>query len=116
MGSGTYTTVNLTAGKIETLANDVLSGAVNASGDSILDVGTFSNTIGALTVNESSIVGTGILKGAGFGFALNQNDRTVAVSMQGTGGLVKTGSKMLTLSGSNSFSGDITISGGTLAT
>ncbi|NBT49290.1 MAG: hypothetical protein EBT07_16015, partial [Actinobacteria bacterium] len=32
------------------------------------------------------------------------------------GGLVKTGSKMLTLSGSNSFSGDITISGGTLAT
>ena len=113
---GTYTTVNLTAGKIETLANGVLSGAVNASGDSSLDVGTFSNTIGALTVNESSIVGTGILKGAGFGFALDQNDRTVAVSMQGTGGLSKTGSKTLTLSGSNSFSGDITLSGGTLAT
>ena len=113
---GTYTTVNLTAGKIETLADGVFSGAVNASGDSILDVGTFSNTIGALTVNESSIVGTGILKGAGFGFALDQNDRTVAVSMQGTGGLSKTGSKTLTLSGSNSFSGDITLSGGTLAT
>jgi len=113
---GTYTTVNLTAGKIKTLADGVLSGAVNASGDSILDVGTFSNTIGALTVNEASIVGTGILKGAGFGFALDQNDRTVAVSMQGTGGLSKTGSKTLTLSGSNSFSGDITLSGGTLAT
>ena len=113
---GTYATVNLTAGKIETLADGVLSGAVNASGESTLDVGTFSNTIGALTVNESSIVGTGILKGAGFGFALDQNDRTVALSMQGTGGLSKTGSKTLTLSGSNSFSGDITLSGGTLAT
>ena len=116
VGPGTYTTVDLTAGKIETLADGVLSGAVNASGDSILDVGTFSNTIGTLTVSESSIVGTGILKGAGFGFALDQNDRTVAVSMQGTGGLSKTGSKTLTLSGSNSFSGDISILSGTLAT
>ena len=116
VGPGTYTTVDLTAGKIETLADGVLSGAVNASGDSILDVGTFSNTIGVLTVSESSIVGTGILKGAGFGFALDQNDRTVAVSMQGTGGLSKTGSKTLTLSGSNSFSGDISILSGTLAT
>ena len=113
---GTYTTVDLTAGKIETLADGVLSGAVNASGDSTLDVGTFSNTIGALTVSESIIVGTGILKGAGFGFALDQNDRTVAVSMQGTGGLSKTGSKTLTLSGSNSFSGDISILSGTIAT
>jgi autotransporter-associated beta strand protein len=113
---GTYTTVDLTAGTIETLADGVLSGAVNASGDSILDVGTFSNTIGVLTVSESSIVGTGILNGAGFGFALDQNDRTVAVSMQGTGGLSKTGSKTLTLSGSNSFSGDISILSGTVAT
>ena len=113
---GTYTTVDLTAGTIETLADGVLSGAVNASGDSSLDVGTFSNTIGALTVSESSIVGTGILNGAGFGFALDQNDRTVAVSMQGTGGLSKTGSKTLTLSGSNSFSGDISILSGTVAT
>ncbi len=113
---GTYTTVDLTAGKIETLADGVLSGAVNASGDSSLDVGTFSNTIGALTVNESSIFGTGILNGAGFGFVLDQNDRTVAVSMQGTGGLSKTGSKTLTLSGSNSFSGDISILSGTVAT
>lgn len=113
---GTYTTVDLTAGTIETLADGALSGAVNASGDSTLDVGTFSNTIGTLTVSESSILGTGILKGAGFGFALEQNDRTVALSIQGTGGLSKTGSKTLTLSGSNSFSGDITLSGGTLAT
>ncbi|NBT49461.1 MAG: hypothetical protein EBT07_16910, partial [Actinobacteria bacterium] len=115
-GPGTYTTVILTAGKIEALANSVLSGAVNASGGSTLDVGTFSNTIGSLMVTESSIQGTGILKGSGFSFALDQNDQTVAVSLQGNGGLVKTGSKMLTLSGSNSFSGDITISGGTLAT
>jgi len=115
-GPGTYTTVKLTAGKIQTLADGALTGAVNASGGSTLDVGTFSNSIGALTVSESSIVGTGILKGSGFSFALDQNNTTVAVSLQGTGGLIKTGSKMLTLSGSNSFSGDITISGGTLAT
>jgi len=116
MGSGTYTTVNLTAGKIRALADGVLSGSVNASGGSTLDVGTFSNTIGSLVVSESNIDGTGILKGSGFSFALDQNDKTVAVSLQGIGGLGKTGSKILTLSGSNTFSGDITISGGTLAT
>jgi autotransporter-associated beta strand protein len=113
---GTYTTVNLTAGKIETLANASLSGAVNVSGGSILDAGTFSNTIGILTVNDSSINGTGILKGSGSSFALETNNQTVAVALQGTGGLTKTGSKTLTLSGSNSFSGDITLSGGTLVT
>jgi autotransporter-associated beta strand protein len=115
-GPGTYTTVNLMAGKIQALADGVLSGSVNASGGSTLDVGTFSNTIGSLVVSESSIDGTGILKGSGFSFTLDQNDKTVAVSLQGIGGLAKTGSKILTLSGSNTFAGDITISGGTLAT
>jgi len=113
---GTYTTVNLGAGTITASANDSLSGAVNVSGGSILDVGIFSNTIGVLTVNESSVLGVGILTVAGSSFALDQNDQIVPVSMAGYGGLAKTGSKTLTLSGSNSFIGNIGLSGGILAT
>jgi len=113
---GTYTTINLNAGTITASANDSLSGAVNVSGGSILDVGIFSNTIGVLTVNESSVSGTGLLTVAGSSFALDQNDQIVPVSMAGYGGLAKTGSKTLTLSGSNSFIGNIGLSGGILAT
>jgi autotransporter-associated beta strand protein len=113
---GTYTTINLNAGSITASANDSLSGAVNVSGGSILDVGIFSNTIGTLSVNESSVSGTGILTVAGSSFALDQNDQIVPISIAGYGGLVKTGSKILTLSGSNSFIGNIGLSGGTLAT
>jgi len=113
---GTYTTVNLTAGGITASANGSLSGAVNVSGGSVLNVGTFSNTIGTLVVDESSVSGTGILTTTGSSFALEQNDQLVAVSMAGSGGLAKTGSKTLTLSGSNSFIGNIGLSGGMLAT
>ena len=100
---GTYTTINLIAGGITASVDDSLSGAVNVSGGSILDVGIFSNTIGTLTVDESSVSGAGILTTAGSSFALDQNDQIVPVSMAGYGGLVKTGSRTLSLSGSNSL-------------
>jgi len=113
---GTYTTINLTAGGVTASLDDSLSGVVNISGGSTLDVGTFSNTIGTLSVNESSVLGTGILTTAGSSFALDLNDQIVPVSLAGYGGLVKTGSKTLTLTGSNSFIGNIGLSGGILAT
>lgn len=113
---GTHTTINLIAGRITASVDDSLSGAVNVSGSSTLDVGVFSSTIGTLTVNESAVLGTGTLTTAGSSFALDQNDQVVPVSIAGFGGLVKTGSKTLTLSGSNSFIGNIGLSGGTLAT
>ena len=98
------------------MADATLSGAVDVSGESTLDVGTFSNSIGILTVNNSSLLGTGILTAAGSSFMVDQNPQTVALSLRGSGGLLKTGTNTMTLSGSNSFTGDITVSSGTLAT
>ncbi|NBU73135.1 MAG: hypothetical protein EBS53_17130, partial [Bacteroidetes bacterium] len=114
---GTYTTVNVLSGTIEATTNTALSGAVNVSGGGTLNVGaTSSNAIGVLSVSNGAITGTGILTASGSSFMLDSMDQTVPVSIRGSGNLTKAGSKSLTLSGSNAFSGDINLSAGTLAT
>jgi autotransporter-associated beta strand protein len=113
---GAYTTVNARNGTIQALTDAALSGLVNVSGGGTLNVGTSSNTIGILTVSNGAITGTGILTASGSSFALDLKDEAVAASIRGTGGLTKLGSRTLTLSGSNAFSGDVNLNVGTLAT
>ncbi|NBU72467.1 MAG: hypothetical protein EBS53_13675, partial [Bacteroidetes bacterium] len=114
---GTYTTVNVTGGTIQATVNTALSGAVNVSSGGTLDVSaTSSNSIGVLTVSNGAITGSGILSASGSSFTLDSSDQTVPVSIRGTGNLTKAGSKSLTLSGSNTFSGDVNLNAGTLAT
>jgi len=114
---GTYTTVNVTGGTIQASANTALSGAVNVSIGGALDVSaTSSNSINVLTVSNGAITGSGILSASGSSFTLDSSDQTVPVSIRGTGNLTKAGSKSLTLSGSNTFSGDVNLNAGTLAT
>ena len=114
---GTYTTVNVTGGTIQASANTALSGAVNVSSGGALDVSaTSSNSINVLTVSNGAITGSGILSASGSSFTLDSSDQTVPVSIRGTGNLTKAGSKSLTLSGSNTFSGDVNLNAGTLAT
>ena len=48
-------------------------------------------------------------------FDTNGNNVTLAASLSGPGGLIKTGAGTLTLSGINTYSGGTTINGGTLA-
>jgi len=113
---GAYTTVNVRNGRIQALTDTSVSGLVNISGGGTLNVGTSSNTISILTVSNGAITGTGILAASGSSFALDLKDETVAASIRGTGGLTKLGSRTLTLSGSNAFSGDVNLNVGTLAT
>jgi len=114
---GTYTTVNVTGGTIQATVNTALSGAVNVSSGGTLDVSaTSSNSIGVLTVSNGAITGSGILSASGSSFTLDSSDQTVPVSIRGSGNLTKAGSKSLTLSGSNTFSGDVNLNAGTLAT
>lgn len=113
---GTYTTVNVTNGTIQATTNTALTGAINILSSGALDVGASSNSVGIMTVSNGVVSGTGILTASGSSFTLENNDQTVAASIRGTGNLTKTGSKVLTLSGSNTFSGDININAGTLAT
>jgi len=114
---GTYATVNVTNGTILALTNEALSGLVNVSDGGTLNVSaTSSNTIGVLTVSNGVVIGTGILTGSGSSFTLDSSDQTVPVSIRGSGNLTKSGSRTLTLSGANTFSGDVNLNVGNLAT
>ena len=91
-------------GAIQNVAgNNTLSGAVTLAGNSRVqsDAGllTFSNTV-ALGANTLNVGGIG--------------NTTLAGAVSGTGGLTKDGSGTLTLSGANTFAGNITVSAGTL--
>jgi autotransporter-associated beta strand protein len=87
----------------------VASGAALAVGNSVNDaaVATLLST------------GSNFQAGAAIGFDTTAGNRTYAAAIgntaQGSLGLVKLGSDTLTLSGSNSYTGSTTISGGTLA-
>ncbi|MDR1275006.1 MAG: autotransporter-associated beta strand repeat-containing protein, partial [Candidatus Accumulibacter sp.] len=54
------------------------------------------------------------LEAGGGAFDTNGNDVTLATTITGTGGITKQGVGMLTLSGTNTYTGDTTVSDGTL--
>jgi autotransporter-associated beta strand protein len=93
------------------IENALGSGAVTVSGG-ILDVSDFNPTVGAVTVASGSITGTGILTGAGYALT---GTGTISAILGGSGSLTKTNTGTVILSGSNTYSGVTTISGGTLA-
>lgn len=76
------------------------------------DLVTFDDTAtGATTV---AITGSGVMPGS---VTVNNTSRTYSLgggAIDGTGGLTKTGSGLLILSGANTYSGLTTVSGGTL--
>ena len=55
------------------------------------------------------------VRGRGATFDTNGNNVTLAASLSGLGGLTKTGAGTMTLSGVNSYQGETTINGGTVA-
>ena len=112
-GPNTYgggTTVNsgtLQISNIGTLG--ARAGSLTVSGG-VLDLGGTSQTVGAVTISNSTIQ-NGILTG----FYYESESGTVSASLAGPGAMTKTASGVLTLSGSNTYTGDTTISAGTLA-
>lgn len=117
--AGTYTggtTVN--AGTLAILASNAIgNGPLFINGGATFDLGTSSVTVGQVTTSGASpaILGSGTLT-SNVGFAIGHTgDTTIPVILAGTGGLVKTQTNIVTLTGASTFTGAVDIQGGTLS-
>ena len=119
-------TLNLQATATMASSAIVLSGGtLNAGGSNLLAdtatvtvsggtlaLSTFSDTVGAVTLTGGSITGTtGALTGTSY--ALESG--TASAILAGSGTVTKTTSGSVTLSGANTFSGQLTVQNGTLS-
>ncbi|CAN7385211.1 autotransporter domain-containing protein [Polaromonas sp. LjRoot131] len=108
IGGGT-----LRAGAVNTLSVSSAVTLTNTAG-ATLDLNDFNQAIGSLAGGGATggdvIVGSGTLTTGG-----NNTSTSFGAVISGSGGLTKQGSGTQTLTGSNTFSGSLTISAGTLA-
>lgn len=105
-------TLTIGANNATGVGGDLIIGA-----GATLDVGTFSLTAGLVTTTGASpvILGSGtIAASTGFFFG-NTGDISVNTVLAGSGGLLKTQTNILTLSGLNTFSGPVEIQAGTVS-
>ncbi len=115
-GNNTYTGgTTITGGTLALGVNDALasSGTVTLQGGGSFDLATFTNTVGQVTLEDGNISGTtGVLTSTA-----DYDLRKGAVSgiLAGGVGLNKTTADTVSLSGANTFSGAVSVTGGTLA-
>jgi autotransporter-associated beta strand protein len=104
-------TTAVSAGTLQYGINDAIgSDAVTVSGGT-LDIGSYSDTVGAVTLSSGSITGTsGVLTGTSY----QLESGSVSAILGGSGALVKTNAGTVTLSGANTYSGATTITNGAL--
>ncbi len=113
-GNNTYT--GLTTVSAGTLAfgvdNALSTGAVTVSGGT-LDIKTFSDTVGAVTLTSGAITGTtGVLTGASY----TTNSGTISAILAGSGvTLLQNAAGTTTLTAANTYTGGTTVTAGTLA-
>ena len=112
-GANTYT--GLTTVNAGTLAygvnNALATGGITVSGGT-LNIGSFSDSVGAVTLVSGNINGTtGVLSGTTYAV----QSGSISAILGGAGALTKTTAGTVTLSGNNTFTGLTTISAGTLA-
>jgi len=123
-GSGTTTLgganhftggVDITAGTLALSGSGTLDSTISMSlsNGSTFDISASSSsqTIGSLV----GVAGTKITLGGNTLTFGNARDTTFAGSISGTGGIIKQGAGVMTLAGTNSFTGGAVIAGGTLA-
>ncbi|ENP0467211.1 fibronectin-binding autotransporter adhesin ShdA [Salmonella enterica] len=120
LGTGNVTAESATLALSQgTLDNNVTGGGkiVKTGNDELIVTGdnTYSGgttiTGGTLTADHADSLGTGAIVNSG---VLQVGEGELENTLSGSGALVKTGTGELTLSGDNSYSGDTTITGGTL--
>lgn len=116
-------TVTLSGSNAHTLGTTVNSGVLNISGvgtlgattnaltvaSGLLDLGATSQTVGAATLTGGTI-SNGTLTASSFGAQAG----TVSAILAGAGGLTKTTSGTITLTGSNTISGAVAVNEGVL--
>lgn len=111
-GANTFSGLTtVTAGTLQAGVNNALaSGGLTVNGGSY-NISTFTDTVGPVTLISGSIVGTtGILTGSSYAV----ESGSISAILAGTGGLTKTTTGTVTLSGANTFTGTTSISAGTL--
>lgn len=111
-GANAYTGLtDVQAGKLlYGASNAIASGNVQVSGG-ILDLSTFSDTVGTVILANGSIIGSGTLTGSSF----DVRNGLVSASLGGSGiALAKTTTGTVTLSTANAYTGATTVTAGTL--
>ena len=110
-GSGTATLDGASSGANNTL---IQQGTLSVDGDADLGVGQVVIAGGTLATTQAMLSENAILIGLGGGTIATAADTTLSGTVDGTTTLVKTGAATLTLSGTNTHSGDTTIAAGQL--
>jgi autotransporter-associated beta strand protein len=117
-GANTFTGLTTVSGGTLAygVANALSIGAVTVNGSgAVLDIATFSDTVGAVTLTTGSITGTtGVLTGTSF--AMDGTGSASAILAGSGATLTKTGAgTTTTLSGANTYTGTTSVTSGTLA-
>ena len=118
--AATYTGATIVAGGTLTVGADNATGVggdLSIGAGATLDVGIYHITAGLVSTYGDSpvILGSGtITASAGFSFG-NTSDLSVNAVLAGAGGLLKTQTNTLTLSGLNTFAGSVEVQAGTLS-
>ena len=120
-GSNSYTgSTTANSGTLALGPSAVLSSATSSLnlGGAALDLGTTSQTVGAVAITAAAASGDTILNGtlSGASFAISNTSGTAVFSanLAGSAAMTKSGGGALLLSGSNTFSGGVTVSAGAL--
>lgn len=115
-GNSTYTGgTTLTGGTLALGVNDALvsTGTVTVQGGATFELDTFTNTVGQMTLEDGIISGsTGVLTSTA-DYDLRKG--SVSGILAGNVGVNKTTGDTVTLSGANTFTGTVSVTGGALA-
>ncbi|VUD61829.1 Adhesin BmaC autotransporter [Thalassocella blandensis] len=119
-GSGTLTktgagTLSLSGTQTQTGGTNVTAGGVNIAGDSNIGSGTVTLNGGNLTITGTGTIDNSISIGSSNGTITNSNSVTLSGVVSGTGSPTKAGVGALFLTGTNTNTGLLNISAGTLS-